>query len=123
MSKDAAIAEIVKNLHNLNLEDNNQILQFIKSKKQQSKKGKNKNNKESHIDRDGTPINKGHKVFLLTPGVYNRKGEKGSVHTLPKTVGEYITFKQNRIEKGETYNTYIRKLGTSVRKVPDQHDN
>ena len=121
MSKDAAIAEIVKNLHNLDLEDNQQILQFIKHKKDQNKKEKTPS-KPKHTDRDRTQINKGDKVFLLTPGVYNKRGEKGSVHTLPKMVGKYITFKCNRVAKGKDYDTYLQKLGRSVRKVPDDYD-
>ena len=55
MSKDAAIAEIVKNLHNLNLEENQQILDFINSKKDLQKK------KEApkHRDKDGTILETG----------------------------------------------------------------
>ena len=118
MSKDAAIAEIVKNLHNLNLEENQQILDFINSKKDLQKK------KEApkHRDKDGTILETGDEVFLLTGGVYNRKGEKGSVTDLPKTVGEYITFQRKRVEKEDRHRTYLRKLGKSVRKVPSDYD-
>ena len=120
MSKDAAIAEIVKNLHALDLDDNKQILNFINQRK---KKDKSPKSKPRHEDRDGKELSSGDEVYLLTGGVYNRKGEKGSVHTLPKTVGEYITFQRNRREAGETYNTYLRKLGRSVRKVSDKDKN
>ena len=120
MSKDAAIAEIVKNLHALDLDDNQQILQFINHRKKQQKSPKTKNR---HKDRDSTELSSGDEVYLLTGGVYNRKGEKGSVHTLPKTVGEYITFQRNRVDKGESHRTYLRKLGRSVRKVPQDKQN
>ena len=121
MSKDTAISEIVKNLHTLNLEENEQILKFIKSK-QELKADKNKEKTPIHVDRDGTELRVGDEVYLLTKGVYNIVGEKGSVEHLPKTVGDFITFRRNRIEENEVYNTYISKKGRSVRKVPCKDD-
>ena len=117
MSKDAAIAEIVRNLHTLKLEDNQAILKYIKDK--QSKRERSSKSEPVHTDKDGRILEEGDSVLLLTKGVYNRKGEEGSVHKLPQTVGEYITFVRKREAKNQSYPTYLRKLGTSVRKIDE----
>ena len=84
MSKDAAIAEIVKNLHTLKLEDNQEILKYIKSRQALNNNNK-KRSKPVHTDKDGRVLEEGDSVFLLTKGVYNKKGEEGSVYKLPQT--------------------------------------
>ena len=101
MSKDATIAEIVKNLHTLSLEESTQVLDFIKTR------GTKKKEAPKHVDRE----------ILLTGGVFNRKGEEGAVEELPRTVGEYITFVRKRQSAISTRRTTLRKLGTSVRKI------
>ena len=115
MSKSDAIAEIVRNLHKLSIEENQEVLQLIKSKTGE----RSKSRKVVHTNIDGTELNEGDSVYLLTKGVYNRKGEEGAVHKLPQTVGKYITFIRRRQAKHHANKTYLRKLGTSVRKVPD----
>ena len=111
MSKDATIAEIVKNLHTLSLEDSTQVLNFIKTR------GSKKKQAPKHVDRDGVELHKGDDVILLTGGVFNRKGEEGAVEKLPRTVGEYITFVRKRESATSSRPTTLRKLGTSVRKI------
>ena len=125
MSKDKAIAEIVKNLDLLSIKENNSILQYIKRRKsskaaEKARKVASKSNKAKkpiHVNRDGVEIAKGDKVYLLTPGVDNIVGELGTVEHLPKTVGEYVLFKRERLRENG-YAAYIHKLGKSVRKKP-----
>ena len=118
MSKSDAIAEIVKNLHNLSIEDSREVLELVKSKTNGNNRSKAK--RSIHTDKDGAELHEGDGVYLLTKGVYNKKGEEGSVHKLPQTVGEYITFVRRRQAKHHSGKTYIRKLGTSVRKIQEE---
>ena len=125
MSKDKAIAKIIKNLDLLSIEENNSILQYIKRRKsskaaEKARKVASKSNKAKkpiHVNRDGVEIAKGDKVYLLTPGVDNIVGELGTVEHLPKTVGEYVLFKRERLRENG-YAAYIHKLGKSMRKKP-----
>ena len=123
MSKDKAIAEIVKNLDSLSIEENNSILQYIRKQKaaKNTIKATNQKSVESdkavHVDRDGTELNVGDEVYLLTPGVDNRVGEPGTVEHLPKIVGEYVLFKRERLRENG-FAAYVHKLGRSVRKKP-----
>ena len=123
MSKDKAIAEIVKNLDSLSIEENNSILQYIKKRKAAKNNTKATtqrsvtSDKAVHVDRDGAELNVGDEVYLLTPGVDNKVGEPGTVEHLPKTVGEYVLFKRERLRENG-YAAYLHKLGRSVRKKP-----
>ena len=122
MSKDKAIAEIVRNLDSLTIEESNSILQYInkrKSLKKEKKAQSPKPTKPVHVDRDGTEINVGDKVYLLTPGVDNIVGEPGTVEHLPKTVGEFVLFKRERL-RDNGFAAYIHKKGKSVRKKPQE---
>ena len=131
MSKDKAIADIVKNLDSLTLEENQSILQYIKRRKEhktktsqaaldnwkKAKEGKVRSGK--HVDKDGAELSVGDEVYLLTKGVDNYVGEPGTVEHLPATVGEFVLFKRERLRENG-FAAYIHKKGTSVRKKPQK---
>ena len=123
MSKDKAIAEIVKNLDSLSIKENNSILQYIRKRKAAKNTVKANNQKSAksdklvHVNRDGTELNVGDEVYLLTPCVDNKVGEPGTVEHLPKTVGEYVFFKRERLRENG-FAAYVHKLGKSIRKKP-----
>ena len=131
MSKDKAIADIVKNLDSLTLAENNSILEYIKRRKQHKKNKsqealdnwqkvkEGKARSQKHVDKDGTELSVGDEVYLLTKGVDNYVGEPGIVEHLPATVGEFILFKRERLRENG-FSTYIHKLGKSVRKKPEE---
>ena len=114
MSKEKAIANIVKDLDKLSLDQNQQILSFIRKAKEDNKK--EKQDKSIHKDRDGTPIAVGDTVYLLTKGVYNYVGQEATIFAVPSKSGEYITLLPIR-KVGTTLTLdAIHKFGRSVRK-------
>ena len=126
MSKDEAIANIVKDLNLLSLEENNKILKYIKQvkdKKQQDTTDRSITVQETtsiHKDRDGTPLAIGDKVYLLTRGVNNKVGQEGIVHWLPKKEGEFILFYPLGDDRGYDPRKALHKKLRSVRKKPVQ---
>ena len=126
MSKDEAIAKIVKDLDSLSLEENNKILQYIsqvKAKKKQQKSHANitvKSTAPVHKDRDGTPLAIGDKVYLLTRGVNNKVGQEGIVQWLPKKEGEFVLFYPIADDGSYDSTRALHKKSRSVRKKPSE---
>ena len=117
MSKDANIANIVKELDKLPLEETKQIVDYITASKERNKEVSKRG--VIHKDRDGTPLKVGDEVYLLTKGADNSKGEKATIQELPTKVGTFIKLVTEALKKKD-YPTYIRKLSKSVRKVKHQ---
>ena len=111
--KDKTIADIVKDLNKLTLKQNTEILKFIKETKQHNQSSLQP---VKHRDRDGNPLQVGDKVFLLTKGVNNTRGERATIHSLPEKEGNYIEFIPKSLENDEFIHC-IKKLGKSVRKI------
>lgn len=107
MSKDKCIADIVKQLDSLSIDENQQILNYINNIKTSKV---NTGNSKTFKDRDKKQLQVGDRVVLLTKGVDNIKGETARVHALPLT-GKYI---QLRVERTDFT---IKKYSTSVRKI------
>ena len=126
MSKDEAIANIVKDLNLLSLEENNKILKYINQIKEKKKQNTNDRNitvqraAPIHEDRDGTPLAIGDKVYLLTRGVNNKIGQEGIVHWLPKKKGEFILFFPLQEDGSYDSRKALHKKGRSVRKKPSE---
>ena len=118
MSKDSDIANIVRQLDSLTIEQTSHILNYIE---QSNKKKKSIQEEEDSpylkfYDKKGVRLSVGDRVVLLTSGVDNDKGEEATVHTLPKHTGKYITLIPARYDNYK-FPSYINKLSKSVRKI------
>ena len=112
-SKDKAIASIIKDLDKLTLEQNHSILKYIGESKK-----RNEQTSIQHQDRDGDTLLLGDRVYLLTKGINNSKGDIATVHSIPSKSGSYLKFVLERTTNQE-HPTVIKKLSKSVRKVKE----
>lgn len=119
MSKDTTIANIVKELDNLTLEENEQILHFINKSKRNRKRGASKTKELTFRDRDGTPIVTGDRVYLLTRGVNNFIGQEAIIHALPNKLHEFVTFVPIQRDGQPDPSKALHKKSRSVRKKQD----
>ena len=122
MSKDSNIANIVKQLNSLNIEQTGHILNYIKQAKKDNAKKKSEQEEEEDTpylkfyNKKGVRLSVGDRVVLLTSGVDNDKGKEATVHTLPKYTGKYITLIPARYDN-HRFPSYINKLSKSIRKI------
>lgn len=114
-SKDKAIASIIKDLDKLTLEQNHSILKYIGESK---KRNEHRDTSIQHQDRDGDTLLLGDRVYLLTKGINNSKGDIATVHSIPSKSGSYLKFVLERTTNQE-HPTVIKKLSKSVRKVKE----
>ena len=117
MSKDKNIADIVKQLDNLSIEQTDHILKYIETSKKDSKikaRATAGSQQPLHRDKDGKVLEEGDTVVLLTSGVDNDKYEEGKVKKLPQKIGEFLFFVPKQFYKS---GYVIRKKAKSVRKI------
>ena len=114
-SKNDNIADIVKQLDSLSIDETAQILTYV-NQRVWSKHLVNNNNKPRHLDKKGNELKVGDRVILLTKGVDNRKNEEAIVKSLPDSNGGYISFVPVRFQNTQNQLT-VRKLGKSVKKT------
>ena len=124
MTKEEDIANIVKQLDSLSLQQRKHILEYIEHTKsidtvEHEERNESKPSTEVVFrDRDGNQLNKGDRVTLLTKGVDNSKGEEATVYHLPipthKTI--YIDLVPKRFYN-LGYTRVIKKVPRNVRKI------
>ena len=119
MSKEKDIADIVKELDSLTIDDTQHILNYIKSTKQKRNRESNKAttpNRVVYLDVNKNPLAEGDKVVLLTGGVDNHKYEEALVDKLPRTGGKWVYLIPKR-QWGKRPQFTIRKYPSNVRKI------
>lgn len=119
-AKDRDIANIVRELDKLTLQQTKHILDYIQSSsksEENSNIGKGRTAAtQKYYDRDGAVLVEGDRVYLLTGGVDNEKGEEATVRLLPKDSSLYISLIPERYDTAQFKNT-IKKMPKNVRKV------
>ena len=118
MSKDQNIADIVKQLNELNIEETDCILDYIKRTKERKDKDNSQRapkRKQEHVDKDGNVLAIGDRVILLAPGVDNDQYKEGTIKTLPDKLGGFLLLYPARFDN-QRIRFPIKKLGRSVRK-------
>ena len=120
MSKEKDIANIVKQLNSLSINNARYILNYIESTKNKKKGQKQQTELPAaeYVNSEGTILQEGDKVTLLTPGIDNHKYEEGKVHKLPKVKGKWIHLIPKQFYQRKHPFT-IRKYSTNVRKVQE----
>ena len=120
MSKEKDIADIVKEVDSLTIDDTRHILNYIKNTKQRrEQEGRKKAAtlaRAVYLDVDKKPLNEGDKVVLLTGGVDNHKYEEALVEKLPSTQGKWVYLIPKR-QWGKRPQFTIRKYPSNVWKI------
>ena len=118
MSKEKDIADIVKELDSLTIDDTRHILKYIKTAKERNAVNQQQTEPPAaeYLDSEGAVLHEGDKVVLLTPGVDNHKYKEGRVHKLPKVKGKWIHLIPKRFFSRK-HPLSIRKHSTNVRKI------
>ena len=117
MSKDKNIADIVKQLDKLSIDQTEHILNYIEATtatRESLARQEDTPARVQHLDKDGQVLKEGDTVVLLTSGVDNHKYEEGKVKKLPKKIGDFLFFIPKRFYSS---GFVIRKKAKSVRKV------
>ena len=111
MNKNNNIAEIIKQLHDLDINETNEILNYIKNKKSTN----NKSNKNTlYKGRDGKTLSVGDRVILLTPGKSHYAFEEAYIKHLPKSEGSFLQLTLAK-HLGKRNKPIIRKLPKNVK--------
>ena len=119
MSKDQNIADIVKQLDNLNIEGTNCILDYIKQAKVRRSRDSTQSaseRKQEHIDKDDNVLAIGNRVVLLTPGVDNHLYKEGTIKTLPEKIRGFLSLYPECFDN-QQIRYPIKKLGKSICKL------
>ena len=118
MDKNSNIAEIIAHLNDLNLNETQEILNYIKNRENSKKKSTNNSICKGS---DGKSLSVGDRVSLLTPGKLHNIFEEAYIEQLPIRKGSYLKLTLARHQsRGDR--PIIRKLPKNVKLIELESD-